>query len=174
MRRRAPLLLALLLPIACAAPDPADPAEVLRDALATHQASITGVTGAPPPATGPAAPQAAAPRAAPPRQGGDGTPPSQAGELIGQAPEAITRWLGEPRLRRAEGPAEVWHYQSAQCHLDIVLYPEEGASRSLRVAFAAARAVGTARRGEAACLRDIARGATVRPAPGLPDRAETG
>jgi hypothetical protein len=82
-----------------------------------------------------------------------------AGQLVGQPPDVITRLLGEPRLRREEGAAEIWHYQATQCHLDLVLYREDGPQPLMRVAFAAARAVGTARRGEAACLRDIARGA---------------
>jgi hypothetical protein len=89
-----------------------------------------------------------------------GTAPTVAGELLGQTPEAVLRWLGVPRLRREEGPAEVWHYQASECHLDLVLYREEGARPELRVAFAAARAAGASRRGEAACLSDIARGAT--------------
>jgi hypothetical protein len=86
----------------------------------------------------------------------------------------VVQWLGAPRLRREEGPAEIWHYQASQCHLDLVLYREDGPQPTLRVAFAAARAVGTARRGEAACLRDIARGAA-RPGPAGPaDFAQTG
>ncbi len=169
--RRA-LLLLLLLPIACAQPNPADPGSVLQEALATHQASISGIAPRPPAAGGEVS---AAPAPAPPRPAAaadTNNPPSMAGQLVGQEPETITRWLGEPRLRRAEGGAEVWHYAATQCHLDLVLYREEGPQPRLRVAFAAARAVGTARRGEAACLRDIARGAAVRPA-GLA-AAETG
>ncbi|MGG5812577.1 hypothetical protein ACK8OX_25050, partial [Falsiroseomonas sp. CW058] len=91
----------------------------------------------------------------------------------GQPPDAVTRLLGEPRLRREEGPAEVWHYQATQCHLDLVFYREEGPAPAMRVAFAAARAVGTARRGEAACLRDIARGAT-RPPGGVAEQVAAG
>ena len=161
MPRFSPLLL-LLLPIACAAPDQADPANVLQEALANHQASLAGIAPRPAAAggegTGPATPTPAATRPADP-----GSPPTMAGQLVGQGPDTVTGWLGQPRLRRNEGNAEIWHYQATQCHLDLVLYREDGERQGLRVAFAAARAVGTARRGEAACLRDIARGAELRP-----------
>jgi hypothetical protein len=154
------LPLILLLPLACAQPEPTDPAEAIRQAIASHQASMAGVGGLAPaaPAASRAAPQAARPAPT-------GPVPSQAGQLVGQTPEAVFAWLGAPRLRRAEGPAEIWHYQSSQCHLDIVLY-QDGAAEPpvLRVAFAAARSIGTARRTESACLRDIARGAA-RPVP---------
>jgi hypothetical protein len=159
--RRGASLLALLLPVACAQPDPADPAQVLQDVLATHQASIAGVGGAPVASQPvPAAPsaRAAAPVAVAAAVAIPGLAPNLAGDLVGLSPEALRQRLGEPRLRREEGGAEIWHYQATQCHLDLVLYPEGRAG--LRVGYAAARAVGTARRGEAACLRDIARGAT--------------
>jgi len=163
------LLLPVLLLAACAQ-EPSDAAQVLQEVMATHQASLAAIPGAPPPAPAaaplPAEPAlAAVPASAPaafapadqPRQQGAGNV-STAGQLVGQTPEQIMQQLGEPRLRRAEGSAEVWHYQATQCHLDVILYPEDGAQRGLRVGFAAARAVGTARQGEAACLRDIARG----------------
>jgi hypothetical protein len=157
---RAGLLLALLLPAACAQPGPSQTAQVLEEVLATHQASIAGVGGRPAMAAAAAslpdassAQPAAAPRAA-------GAMPGAAGELVGLTPDALRQRLGEPRLRRAEGPAEVWHYQADQCHLDLVLYREDGPRPALRVAYASARAVGTARRAEGTCLRDIARGAT--------------
>jgi hypothetical protein len=88
-----------------------------------------------------------------------GLAPALASDLVGLSPEALRQRLGEPRLRREEGGAEIWHYQATQCHLDLVLYPE-GPRASLRVGYAAARAVGTARRAESACLGDIARGAS--------------
>ena len=157
MAKRA-LCLMLLLPAACAAPDPADPAGVLQEALASHQASMAGLGR--PVAAGVEGTEAPPPRP-PAVPAGDG-PPGMAGQLVGQPTETITRMLGEPRLRRAEGAAEVWHYQGPQCHLDLVLYREEGPRPVMRVAFAAARAVGTARRGEAACLRDISRGSAAR------------
>ncbi|MFM2147847.1 MAG: hypothetical protein RLZZ187_153 [Pseudomonadota bacterium] len=154
--RRAVLLIAVLLPAACAQPASQDGDAALQGALASHQASLGAITGQ----TGAAA------RAIP-----SGPVPAQANQLVGQTPEAVLHWLGPPRLRRAEGSAEIWHYQASQCHLDLVLYPEPGVQPGLRVAFAAARAIGAARRAEAACLRDIARGAaapTQAPGPARP------
>lgn len=138
MIRRAVLLTAVLLPVACAQPEPEAGEAALQGALVSHQASL-GAIGAP---------QAAVLRAA----------PGTAGQLVGQTPDAVLRLFGSPRLRRAEGSAEIWHYQASQCHLDLVLYPEHGVRPGLRVAFASARAVGAARRAEAACLRDLSRG----------------
>lgn len=156
--RRGALPLVLLLVTGCAQRGPSDTAEVLQQALATHQASAAGIDGRG--AAGGTAP--ATPR--PSRGNVAAAVPNMAGELVGQTPETVRLWLGEPRLRRQEGPAEIWHYQASECHLDLVLYPDEGARPTFRVAFASARAVGAARRGEAACLRDISRGAT-RPGP---------
>ena len=176
--RRAALPFLLLLPVACAQPQPADPAAALQDAMAAHRASLAGIGGLPA-----AAPQASAPAvetalrgarpAAPAPAAPAGPAPSLAAQLVGQTPETVLGWLGAPRLRREEGSAEIWHYQASQCHLDLVLYPEEGAQPALRVAFAAARSVGTARRAEAACLRDIARGAA-RPPTGPGEPSQTG
>lgn len=159
--RRGASLLALLLPVACAQPDPADPAQVLQDVLATHQASMAGVGGAPVSGQSarPAVPRAAPASVAPATVAVPGPAPNIAAELVGLSPDALRQRLGEPRLRREEGSAEIWLYQASQCRLDLVLYPE-GPRTGLRVAYAVARAVGTARRGEAACLLDIARGAT--------------
>lgn len=162
MRRNLIRVLPLLL-AACAQPDPTLPQQALEEALAQQRASLAGVGAAAP------LPAAAAPAASAARQGG--APPGLAAELIGQTPEALRRMLGEPRLRRSEEEAEIWHYQASQCHLDLVLYPDAGGRAVLRVAFAQARAVGTARRGEAACLRDIARGAARPPAPSLMEQA---
>ncbi|MBX6375197.1 MAG: hypothetical protein IRZ13_13310, partial [Acetobacteraceae bacterium] len=110
---------------------------------------------------------------APPRAG---PPPSEARELLGLPEEAVVRRLGEPVLRRPEGPAEVWLYTARSCALDVILYRDEpprpgplraaggpgrgmeGAGGVLRVAFAAARATGAEPRSEAACLREIAGG----------------
>jgi len=139
-----PLLLALLLPIACAQPQDDETALLLQEVMTSQQAAAAGLS------------VSAA------RGSGDGGL-TAAGQLVGQTPDTLRRLLGEPRLRREEGPAEVWHYQATQCHLDLVLYRDDGARQALRVAYAAARATGAARRGEAACLRDIARGATAAP-----------
>jgi len=165
MRRPLALIASLLSLAGCvAATDPADPAEVLRNVLATHQASLSGIAPRTPAAGGEGQAVAAVSVPAPPATADAATPPLLAGQLVGHAPETLTRWLGEPRLRRPEGSAEVWHYQATHCHLDLFFYRDEAAGTAMRVAFAQARAVGTARRGEAACLRDIARGAGLQPA----------
>ncbi len=168
------MFMVLLLGVACAQPDPSDPVVVLREALASHQASLAGIAprtaaaggegsvapsvaplGAPAP-TAPARPRSGAGEAGRAEAGGS---PTMAGQFVGHAPGTVIAWLGEPRLRREEGNAEIWHYQGPQCHLDLFFYRDDVPGAGLRVAFAAARAIGTARRGEAACLRDIARGA---------------
>ncbi len=166
--KRLPLLPVLLL--AACAQEPSDAALVLEEVLAAHQASLAAIPGAPAAAAAaaPSRPAAAPASLVPgvsaasmttaPRRMGSGAV-AMAGQLVGHTPDELIQLLGEPRLRRSEGPAEVWHYQATQCHLDVILYPEEGARPTLRVGFAAARAVGTTRHGEAACLRDIARGA---------------
>ncbi len=168
-RRFLPGLMLLLPLVGCAQPEGSVTQQALEEALASQRASLAGVGApVPTPAPGQAVMAAAGPGAA---GGPGGPPPALAGELVGQTPEAVRRLLGEPRLRRQEDGAEIWHYQASQCHLDLVLYPEAGPSAVLRVAFAQARAQGTARRGEAACLRDIARGAARPPAPTLTEQA---
>ena len=128
--RRAVLLAALLLPVACAQPDPQDSEAALQDALASHHANLGAAQGA-----GARSVPAPGPRPDPARPA-----PGQASQLVGQTPETVLHWFGPPRLRRAEGSAEIWHYQASQCHLDLVLYPEHGVRPGLRVAFASARA----------------------------------
>ena len=181
-RQPLPLLL-LLLPAACAVAttDPVDPASVLQEALASHQASMIGLggspaaTAAPGEAVSPGAPAAqpgglpgSGPAAAVVRAAMPLAAPTAAAQMVGLPPEAVLGWFGEPRLRRSEGSAEAWHYQAAQCHLDLVFYREEGPRPAWRVGFAAARAIGVARREEAACLRDLTRGSAPAPAPALP------
>ncbi|MBU8544364.1 MULTISPECIES: hypothetical protein [Roseomonadaceae] len=153
----AAMLVALL--SACAQPDPADPVVVLQEALAAHQASLAAIAPRPAAAGGEGSVAPAVPP--PPRTTArdPGAAPGMAGQLVGHPPDSIATWFGEPRLRRMEEGAEIWHYQGPQCHLDLVFYRDEAPGGMLRVAFAAARAIGTSRRGEAACLRDIARGA---------------
>jgi hypothetical protein len=170
---RLSILASLLLGAACAQPDRADPVVVLQEALASHQASLAGIAPRPAAAGGEGS---VAPPAPPPpllpRNAAAGAPPTMAGQLVGHPPGAVRAWLGEPRLRREEGHAEIWHYQGPQCHLDLFFYREDAPGAGLLVAFAAARAIGTARRGEAACLQDIARGSTNPSAPEAPPTPE--
>lgn len=137
------LLTALLLLGACAAqPSPADPRAVLQEVLESYRANLAGMQ----------------PTAAPVLPRLEGTP-ERAAQLLGQSPEAVRRWLGEPRLRRTEGAAQIWLYQTSFCHLDVVLDRDDAPGAALRVSYAAARASGTERRTEAACLRQLAGGA---------------
>lgn len=157
--RQGTALVLSLLAAACAQQPPGEAATTaMQEALSSHQASLAGL-GATPLAVAAEETQLIATAA---------SPAPLAGRLVGQTPEGVLQWLGEPRLRRAEGTAEIWHYQASHCHLDLVLYPDEGSRPAMRVAFAAARAAGAVRREEAACLADIARGAT---RPGPPARA---
>lgn len=178
MSGRKAMIGALALLAACAQPDPSLTQQALEEALASQRASLAGVGATVPTPTGttptemrPAEPLAMRSIA---RPGRSGPPPSLAGELVGQTPEAVRRLLGEPRLRRQEDGAEVWHYQASQCHLDLFLYPDTGARPVLRVAFAQARAAGTVRRAESACLGDIARGAMRHPAQDKTEQAAAG
>ncbi|MCK8782888.1 hypothetical protein M0638_00650 [Roseomonas sp. NAR14] len=81
--------------------------------------------------------------------------PAHAAQLLGLPSTALRHWLGEPSLRRRDGPAEIWLYLGAVCALDVILYEEPGRDAP-QVGFAAARATGTERRSEAACLRELA------------------
>lgn len=142
MAPRLRLLLALL-PTACANAEERE-AAAFQAAMASSRASLAALA--------PEAPVPASPLSSPI------SPGSAAAQLLGIAPEAVRRRLGEPSLRRAEGPAEIWLYAGDACALDLVLYPGPG---GLRVGHAAARASGTESVTEADCLRDLAAG--VRP-----------
>ncbi|WP_159994849.1 hypothetical protein [Roseomonas sp. 18066] len=132
----------LLIPLlaACAQEPAVDRHAVLRDVLESYRNNIAGMQ----PTTAPVLPQL------------DGTPQS-ATQLLGQSPDAVRRWLGEPRLRRNEGNAQVWLYQGQFCNLDVVMDRDDTAGSPLRVSYAAARASGTERRTEAACMSELLR-----------------
>lgn len=136
MARR--LILSLLALSACSG-GPEREREAAEAILESHRATLQAL-GAPAPAP--------RPRPATPNPGH----PGHAASLLGATPEAVRAALGEPMLRRAEGPAQVWLYSGGGCQLDIVLYA--GASGP-RVAHVQARAGGLAQRSEASCLRDI-------------------
>jgi hypothetical protein len=165
------LLMALILPGACAAPG--ERADALRQAFETSRASLAPLEQ---PQGRWRMPDDAVHRADPGLSPGLGaTPvvmpvmavepatarPAVAAQFLGLGPEALRRWLGEPALRRHEGTAEIWLYAGPACALDLILYPEGG---RLRVSHAAARASGAEPRTEAHCLHELAG------APRLPDR----
>lgn len=138
----------LSLLIGCAAPPPEE-GEALAALLESNRASLASLTAPAVPATPAGRPAPAAFRPADAASSGL----VSAAQLLGAMPEALRRWLGEPELRRPEGPAaEVWLYAGESCALDIILYGEGG---SLRVAHAAARASGTLAQTEADCLRQL-------------------
>lgn len=58
-----------------------------------------------------------------------GQPPALAA-LKGLAPEQVTALIGDPDLRRADPPAEIWQYRSADCVLDLYFY-DSGADRRM-------------------------------------------
>ena len=95
--------------------------------------------------------------------------PSAGSGFVGATPEALRAALGEPLLRRNEGPAQIWLYAGGGCQLDIVFYTGEAGPR---VAHLQARAGGITQRSEASCLVDIsaqaARPAPLAPAPDAP------
>jgi hypothetical protein len=82
----------------------------------------------------------------------------------------LRRWLGEPNLRRPEGPAEIWLYAGQDCALDLILYRE---GSGLRVAHAAARASGATPQTEATCLRHLSTAAAGRPVPAAEEGGDT-
>lgn len=43
--------------------------------------------------------------------------------LQGATPGVLTAAFGPPMLRRVDGTAQVWLYQSPSCNLDVFLYP---------------------------------------------------
>ena len=162
-------LLSVLLLAGCAGG--ADvPGESLRSSLDASRASLRAIGGGPPAAAssaspsppGPAAPDTVPAPASVPRRGG-GAAPAAAAELLQQTAETVRAALGEPSLRRPEGPAaEIWLYEAPRCRLDIILYRDAGGP--LRVAHAQARSAGMAPVTETECLGDIAGGRATPPA----------
>ena len=50
--------------------------------------------------------------------------PSPMGQdLNGATPRVLTAAFGPPLLRRIDGTAQVWLYQTPTCNLDVFLYP---------------------------------------------------
>jgi hypothetical protein len=131
---------------ACGSEPVLDRQAVLDEVLASYRANLAGIH----PLEAPTVAEAAASPAMPALTG----TPTQAQQLLGQPPAVLRRLLGQPRLRRQEGDAEIWLYQGPFCHLDVMLYGDAGGA-DLRVAYATARAAGAERRTEAACLQEL-------------------
>lgn len=91
-----------------------------------------------PPASGTAAPQASQGPAMPPHRTQQtpmaSLPPPNPDQLMGLDAQGVTRLLGQPTLKRAEGPAHVWQYANRLCVLDVVMYDDE-AKREPQVSY---------------------------------------
>lgn len=108
---------------------------------ACGMARSTDVDVAAQPASTPSASSAStpAPKQAPAKPPAGATPSPQAptaslpqpspDQLMGLDAQGVTRLLGQPSLKRTEGPANVWQYANRLCVLDVVMYDEEGKSR---------------------------------------------
>lgn len=51
-------------------------------------------------------------------------PPADAAALIGHSGREVEGWLGEPRLKRRDPPAEIWQYRDPSCVVDFFLYSD--------------------------------------------------
>jgi len=45
-------------------------------------------------------------------------------DLVGMTAMDLTRYFGDPAIRREEPPAEVWHYVGPECVLHLFLYSD--------------------------------------------------
>jgi hypothetical protein len=52
--------------------------------------------------------------------------------LTGLSAKEVVTLLGEPDFRRAEPPAELWQYRSADCVLDLFFYSDEAGTHVVR------------------------------------------
>lgn len=50
-------------------------------------------------------------------------------DLAGLKPNDVLSILGEPELKRAEPPAELWQYRTADCVLNLFFYDNAGSYR---------------------------------------------
>lgn len=53
----------------------------------------------------------------------DNAPTHHPVSLLGATPDSLRTDLGDPILRRIDGSAEVWLYNSRICRLDVIFYP---------------------------------------------------
>jgi len=69
----------------------------------------------------------------------------RAESLMGLAAGDVLARFGEPDLRRAEPPAQLWQYRSADCVLEVILYADSGRPHVIGSRIYARSADGTAR-----------------------------
>ena len=98
-------------------------------ALLVVSALLSGclTTGGDKPATAPVAvaePAVVAPPPPPP------PPPLPAiKDLVGLTADELTRYFGDPNVRRHEAPAQVWHYVGPECVLHLFLYADSTSAK---------------------------------------------
>ena len=56
--------------------------------------------------------------------------------LTGATAQMLNADFGPPLLRRVDGPAQVWLYQTPTCNLDIFLYPDPNGNPRVRAVLA--------------------------------------
>ncbi|HEX7388606.1 MAG TPA: hypothetical protein VF286_00750 [Acidiphilium sp.] len=65
-------------------------------------------------------------------------------------PSGLQAELGQPFLRRIDGPAQIWLYNSQVCRLDVIFYP--GSAGQPQVALARPMPRGVS---QASCLASL-------------------
>ena len=55
--------------------------------------------------------------------------------LKGLTPQVLNADFGPPMLRRTDGQAQVWVYESAVCGLQVFLYPDAGGTPRVAAAY---------------------------------------
>jgi hypothetical protein len=74
--------------------------------------------------------------------------------LTGRTRADLAGLLGTPDFVRRDPPAEIWQYRSADCVLDLFLYPEAG---EFQVTYAEARDRRSMRRAGSGCVAGLLR-----------------
>ena len=78
--------------------------------------------------------------------------PSAPATLIGATQSNLRAEFGAPALRRVDGPAQVWLYDSRVCRLDVIFYPGETGQPEVATARPMPRGVS-----RASCLASLER-----------------
>lgn len=70
--------------------------------------------------------------------------------LVGATPSSLQAELGAPALRRIDGPAQVWLYDSRVCRLDVIFYPSSAGQPEVATARPMPRGIS-----QASCLASL-------------------
>ena len=76
--------------------------------------------------------------------------PAAPASLVGATPSSLQAELGAPALRRVDGPAQVWLYDSRVCRLNVILYPSNAGQPEVATAMPMPRGVS-----QASCLASL-------------------